>query len=527
MSDAERAQPIDREDTSLNSEDFGVEYLRKEMFPEVARVACVAERPDVSWARYIFRSEFAEHRHSKGMYSNRLRSAISILFDVMTAEERRAVMAGPYELGNGLPIPDDLRSYAALNRFLGYRDGQKGLNPLRHSIDQLSSLSFSEHLKEHPDISLKVIALLHRYKTGRDGSLAVPHLAQLLSLPGKKRPSLEINQWDASKEGRKISCVIDELIVHLESELDQECRNAVGHMVTNLTFKMGVAVDRIAASIKYRAKGRIETECALFEGVLRELSEFNPKDCYIRETAYRLDLDLLIYLHRLQIEHRNAANTETTATLSRLQPPVADISDAIIAFDQLVAASLVQRVKIREYLTASETREFINCWQSELQTLMQLAFKKDITSEEFVSARDLASAFSDDPTATLRSTLPTLKILTALCVAHADAIAPFRYTPFWHGQRTQARSAFHPVNKEGTFSRETIPEGRLVFWRECQKWIGASLIGQNASWDLHRRLNDRISSIISSCLDTHDVTFICSICKIVNDYADAQDALMR
>lgn len=508
-------QPIN--EWSLNKlQKLITESTRETLFPEVVRIAGLSDNPDSSWRRYIFSSDFAEHRHQTMIYNGFSRSYLSILLDIMTVAERQKVLCGPYDLGNRLEVPKNLRSYAAINRFCGYQDGKKGLNPLRKSIDELSSVDFSIHFKNHPDISLKVIALLHRYKTGLDKSLTIPHLAQLLSLPAKKRPSFEVNKWKAWDRARKISWVIDELIIHLESELDQECRNEVLNLDHILRCGMGSVVDGISNAIKYKTKGYIEAERNLFEQVLQNLALFNPNGKYTRKQAYRLDLDLLIYLHRLQIEHRNAGNTEITTILSKKTVPVVNISDQISAFNKSAEVSYRE---VLEEPSAKKIRDFISRWQPELKHLMQLALEKNIASKEFVKACELASAFEVHSRGLLIEKLPTLNILASLCVAYADAITPFYYAPFWHGQKTPARTAFYTPNKENTFDRDDLPEGRLIFWQECQRWIAAGLIGKIHSWDLDRRLEDSINDIISECLRTHDIEFIKSTYDKVLNYA--------
>lgn len=526
MHNSEREAQVNDEQEIADFKTLIIQTYREELFTEIARVASVPEKPDASWARYIFSSEFAEHRHKKGMINGRARSAMSILFDVMTTAERQSVMSGIYNLGNGLSIPKPYRSYAALNRFVGYEDNPKGLKPLRDSINRISSVSFSLHLQHDPDIALKVMALLHRYKTGRDGSLKVAHLAQLLQLPENKRPSLAINEWEAATEAQEISWVIDELIVHLESELDQQCRNSVRDLVTLLTYDMGIAGATISQSIKQQSKGSMKIACQLLENAIKGVDQLKPKSDYVRETAYRLDLDILLYLHRLQIVHRNAADAEITTQLSLQELPVVNILEAIIEFSDRFEASSAQIIEKQKAQNKGKKCAFIDHWQSELKSLMQLAFKREITLEEFEKARKLALAFEDNSEDLLNP--PALlgpDILASLCVAYADVIMPFRYTPFWHGQKTQAGNAFHPISNGREFNREDIPEEKFVFWRECKRWIKAGLVGRAPYWNLERNLHDRISDIISESLATHDVTFISSVCLRIRNYADAQAVL--
>lgn len=508
----------------MDVKNLGFQYMREETIKAVSERAGLSATPDQTWYPFVFDRKFADLRHAPTVFSSQLRSVISSLFELLSDEERARVLPGVFDIGNSQTVPIEAQTYSALERELGHElNGSNSLiKPIRREVTKLLGLSINDYLTIDRSMTLKVLKLLYRYQKGFEGGLGSRELFSFLKVPDVRasfefRPSFEGMGFPAAKDAVDKQRIIDELKVHLGSELGSDLRERVRLTFLRLALDVGIVEDELKNRLKRKFRHDRENYRKACVHVMEKIDKLGKTE-YSRRKKQRLDLDMLIYIDRLQIENRNKANADLFSALKQTKIPVRSVESAVIrfnaTFDPNCRGSDVNMI-VCEW---SELRLFLDHWSEELKHIMEQAFGLSITSEQYkLAASNALKCLELDP-ATFLQPLPItlLDVLGSLCMAYAYEKAPnsFRYKPYWHGQKNQTDRPLYHLNKSGSISPEEIPEGRVIYWRECRRWIKSSLIDQLTYWEMELEIGLRINNNVSKIMENHDLN---SMSIFVND----------
>lgn len=488
----------------MDIDDESTLYMRKELFLRIAQQPGMAAMPDQTWASYIFDKKFVDHRHERTFFRSQHRSALSTLYEILTDEERRRIFTGDFDIGSGRNVPLELQTYAALERALEQNpeSGDSVLKPIKRAIQSILGSPVKQYLESDPSVTLKVLKLLYRYQK------RTPQLFSFLKMPGPKRPSFEFNDAYATREATEKQRIIDELTVHLGSELGTQQRELIRSTFMALAYDVGVVENRLKIRLKRGASGSIERYRRACADTLERLDHL--RSIYgTRRKAQRLDVDLLIYLNRAQIENRNKAYAEVTSAIEQTELPVRTIEAEVIRLNARFDRGRQGRDINVTVAHVSEIGVFLNEWSSDLQKAMSCAFGKSVTDIQYESAQKNAQRIvRADPAFMLGfNHLGLLDVLALLCVAHfsVEHQSSFRYKPYWHGQKNQSDRPFYPLKRQKPIERKDFPEGRAVYWRVCYLKCKYALLGQLAYWALDLQIATCINNCISQVMESHDI----------------------
>lgn len=503
----------------MDTDDIGIRYMRDEIFAYVAGLPGVSASPDPTWAAYIFGQKFADHRHERTLFRSQRRSVLSTLFELLSDEERGRIFTGVFDIGNGREVPRDFQTYAALERELGNQpgSGDSVLKPIKRAVQDLLGVPVKQYFEINPSITLKVLRLLYRYQR------RTPQLFSFLKMPGSKRPSFEFNDAHAVREATDKQRLIDELTVHLGSELGAEQREEIRSTFMGLTYDVGVAEDRLKLGLKLSARGNIECyrrACAEALGRLDYL-----RRCYSRrEKAQRLDVDLLIYLYRAQVENRNQAHVEVVNAVSKTNLYVKSIEDEIIRFNANFDKKSRGCAINTPIVHISEIEAFLDYWAVDLRRVISKAFDAQITDQQYKTAQANAQKIiKADQEFTLEVSISLLDVVALLCVAHASSEYPssFRYAPYWHGQSKQSDRPFYPLSRPKPIEWKDLPEGMVIYWRQCNFRIKLALVNQLPYWNLELQITNCINAALSRVMAAHDLDtmqdFLCALVTVAEN----------
>lgn len=503
----------------MRIKELDLQYMRDGIFRFVSQEPAVTNSPDRSWFSFIFDRRFADRRHTSCVFANQWRSVLSVLLEVLSDQERQRIFSGVFDMGNGLEVPHASRTYAALERDLAF--GRKGdepfLKPIKRRLSALLNIPVQKYFDINPDITLKVLKLIFRYQNGIDGGLSSQKLFSFLELRPQRRPSLEFHPSFEINGAPKIEAItekqriLEELTVHLGSELGAELREKVRSIFMGLTNDVAWIEIRLKQKLLAEARGSIQLYrqfCAAAQKRIERLRD----ECRADRVIQRLDLDLLIFLSRVQIENRNNAQSEVVAAINRLKLPIQEIEADIIKINKNFDAERQGRAVNMEVIRVSHFDKFVIHWADQLRGAMGKALDTMITQIQYEYASGIARKIMlIDPQFVLGVRgLTLLDVLGLLCISHASAKngSLFRYKPYWHGQRNQSDRPFYQLHSRDFINPNAIPEGRVAYWRHCQTWIKSALIGQLPFYEVNLELTDCLDKALVQVMSSHNLEYM-------------------
>ncbi|WP_454019162.1 hypothetical protein [Azospirillum sp. Marseille-Q6669] len=508
----------------MEIDDIGVEYMRGKIFDCISNIPGMAKIPDHTWSAYIFNRRYSDHRHQWTLFRSQRHSLLSALFEVLTEEERGRILLGAFDIGNGRRLPNEFQTYAALEREIGHRSSadDSALKSTKLLIKEILDIPVRSYYEVDRTITLKVIKLLYRYQVGLNSSLCSPKLCSFLKMPGRKRPSFEFNDAHAIKEAAEKQRIIDELTVHLGTELGAECRGRIRSTFMALTHDVGVSEDFIREKVRVLSSGNIALSNRACEMAKEGLDHLRTTYGTGR-LAQRLDLDLLIYLRRAQVENRNKAHSEVVDALTKADLPVRSIEADIIRFNSKFDQIKQGRAVNVTVCHLPDILSFLNRWSNELRILMQSALGSSVTLAHYKSCAETVRKIIkiDGAAMVYIYEFSALDVISLLCMAYIAEKQPahFSYKPYWHGQKNQSDRPFYQLNQPQELTSEEIPEGRVVYWRECTKLIKYTLLDQKAYWEMDIAIRTHINNAVSQVMATHDINVMQKFAVELFDFA--------
>lgn len=275
-----------------------------------------------------------------------------------------------------------------------------------------------------------------------------------------------------------------------------------------LACDVGVAEDSLKVKLRLTARGNIERYQRACADTLERLDHL--RDIYgTRRKVQRLDVDLLIYLYRAQIENRNRAHAEVANAIEQTDLPVRPIEAEFIRLNAQFDSGRQGRDINVKVVHVSEIGAFLDKWSSALQKVMSDALGKSITEIQYEAAQKNAQrVVRVDPAFMLGFiNLGLLDVLALLCLAHVSVEhqSTFRYKPYWHGQKNQSDRPFYPLKRQKPIERKDFPEGKVVYWREFYIKLKYALLGQLAYREFDLRIASCINNCISHVMESHDI----------------------
>ncbi len=509
----------------MNQKQVSARYMRREIFEYINRIKGMSVKPGPSWMQFVFDRDFADYRHARTCYNSQWRSTLSTLLEILTPEERRAVFSDPFDIGNMLDIPSKMLTYAALGKNITHSRAYdtSDLKPIKQAVSKLLDTPIKQYFEADPGITLKVLKLLFRYQKGIDKCLCTPRLFSFLSISNSKRPSFEFNDTSAVKDAISKQRIIDELTVHLGSELPPDQRQRVRSTFLSLAKDVMDAETLLKRKVRAQLGINGATPQSAYNKIHESLCSLR-KEFPLQRKTQRIDLDLLIYVSRAQVTNRARAVNEVLEAIKDVTLTKTPARSEVLSLSHLLTN---ENNDHSINLKCISTSNLSNLWQSKKSLfipILELVFSTKTTDDDYKSyiMVGLQIAYFIPDYRYDCNKITTLDAIALLCIAYTAINNPkaFKYTPYWHGQKNQSERPFFRITGNKYFNSTEIPEGVLVYWGECVKWMKFVLMDQQFYWENDNEITFHINEFLHDVLRSHDLDKIQSFISNLNKIAD-------